>query len=55
MKLYYYRLQATTGLKPPLQILFWKSSKGKGCSKILKIQKTFAKSSLLLKRYRPAV
>ena len=43
-----YSLQPTTGLKPPLQILLWKCPEGKGCSKISKLQKAFAKLSLLL-------
>ena len=49
MKLYDYSLQPTTGLKPPLEIRLWKSSEGKGYSKISKTpKKTFAKHSLCL-------
>ena len=44
MKLHDYSLQPTTGLKPPLQILFWECSKGKGCPKILKIPKNLCKT-----------
>ena len=36
-KLHGYSLQPTTGLKPPLQILFWKYSERKECSKDSKI------------------
>ena len=39
-----YILQPATGLKPPLQVLFWKCSEEKGCSKISKIPKTICKS-----------
>ena len=39
IKLRYYSLQPTTGIKVPPQILFWKSSKKQRCSKILKILK----------------
>ena len=44
MKLHGYNLQPTTGLKPPLQILFWKLSGGKGCCKISKIPKNLSKT-----------
>ena len=50
MKLQDYSLQPT-GLKPSLQILLWKCTGGKGCSKILKTPKNLCKtvsSSLML-------
>ena len=34
----------TTVYKPPLQILFWNCSEGKGCSKISKIPKNLCKT-----------
>ena len=49
-KLHNYSLQPTTGLKPPLQILFWKCSEGKGCSKILKISKHLCKNCLFFSK-----
>ena len=39
IKLRYYSLQPTTGIKVPPQILLWKSSKKQRCSKISKILK----------------
>ena len=45
MKLHDYGLHPTTGLKPPLQILFWKCSKGKGSSKISKTTNNFGKAA----------
>ena len=44
-KLHDYNLQPTTGLTPPLQILFWKCSEGKGCSKVLKTPKNLSKTA----------
>ena len=44
MKLPDYSLQLTTGLKPPLQIFFWKCLEGKGCSKISEIPKNLCKT-----------
>ena len=43
MKLHDYSLQPTTGLKPPLQILFWECLEGK-CSKILITPKNICKT-----------
>ena len=39
-----YSLQTTIELKTPLQILFWKCSERKDCSKSLKFQKTLGKT-----------
>ena len=48
MKLHDYRLQPTTGLKPQLQIFFWKCSEGNRCSKIQKnLCKTVSSSPTL--------
>ena len=48
MKLHDYSLQPTTGIKPPLQILFWKCSEGNRCSKIQKnLCKTVSSSPTL--------
>ena len=44
MKLQDYSLQPITGLKPALQVLFWKCSEGKGCSKILKTPRNLSKT-----------
>ena len=44
MKLHDYSLQPTAALKPLLQMLFWKCSEGKGCSKISKTPKNLCKT-----------